>query len=218
MNLKIRQANIKDSKYIYELRNDLLSRKYSLNSKQIDYKEHLIWFKKKLNNKKNKIFIIYKDLSKKKKISYVRFDKNNLFTKVSIAIDRKFRKKGLSYNILNLAEQKLNKDVLLLAEVNKKYMPSLKLFKKLNYVAVERKNNFITFAKIFRKKNKANNYLKVIGEIENTRKGNNINWMDILRIAFSHSPKDTSNVFSRIFNSDKKINYLSKKLLMPNKE
>ena len=84
----------------------------------------------------------------------------------------------------------------------------------MNYVIVERKNNFIKFVKIYQKKNKANNYLKVIDEIENTRKTNNLNWMNVLRIAFSHSPNEASNVFKGIFSSDKKINYLSKKLLM----
>ena len=93
MNLKIRQANIKDAKFIFELKNDLLSRRYSLDTKQIDFKGHLQWFKKKLNIKKDKIFIVYKDSLKKNKISYIRFDKNSLFTRVSIAIDRKFRKK-----------------------------------------------------------------------------------------------------------------------------
>ena len=37
---------------------------------------------------------------------------------------------------------------------------------------VERQNNFVKFAKIFKKKNKTSNYLKVIHEIDNTRKGN----------------------------------------------
>ena len=46
MNLKIRQANIKDARFIYGLRNDLLPRRYSLDSKKIDYKTHLVWFKK----------------------------------------------------------------------------------------------------------------------------------------------------------------------------
>ena len=213
MNLKIRQANIKDAKFVYGLRNNLLSRKNSLDTKRINYSDHLVWFKKKLNVKKDKIFIIYKN-SSGTKISYVRFDKSNLFTRVSIAISKKFKKKGLSFNILNLAEQKLNKDAILLAEVNKKHLASLKLFKKINYVAIERKKNFIKFVKIFKKQIKTNNYLKFIRKIENTRRGNNINWMNVLRIAFSHSPKETSNTFKKIFKSDKKINLLSKELLM----
>ena len=57
-----------------------------------------------------------------------------------------------------------------------------------------------------------NNYLKTIDRIEAIRRGNNVNWMNILRIAFKYSPKDTSKVFKRIFEDDKQINLLSKKL------
>ena len=35
----------------------------------------------------------------------------------------------------------------------------------------------------------SNKYLKIINQIENIRKKNNKNWMDVLRIAFKHSPK-----------------------------
>ena len=48
--------------------------------------------------------------------------------------------------------------------------------------------------------------------IEGIRRENNVNWMNILRIAFKYSPKDTSKVFKRIFEDDKIINSLSKKL------
>ena len=34
-----------------------------------------------------------------------------------------------------------------------------------------------------KKKNKSKNYLKIISQIENIRKKNNVNWMDILRIS-----------------------------------
>ena len=36
---------------------------------------------------------------------------------------------------------------------------------------------------------KTNKYHKVINQIEKTRGKNNKNWMDILRLAFEHSPK-----------------------------
>ena len=52
-----------------------------------------------------------------------------------------------------------------------------------------------------KKKNKSKNYLEIISQIENIRKKNNINWMDILRIAFKYNPKATA-----------KKNYPSKRL------
>tara|TARA_B100000989_G_scaffold298708_1_gene289353 strand:+ start:3638 stop:3829 length:192 start_codon:yes stop_codon:yes gene_type:complete len=60
------------------------------------------------------------------------------------------------------------------------------------------------------KKNK--NYLQIINDIEKIRSKNNINWMKILKIAFKHSPRETANVMSNIYNSDNKISKLVKKL------
>jgi hypothetical protein len=55
-------------------------------------------------------------------------------------------------------------------------------------------------------------YLSQINKIEQVRKKNNKNWMDILRISFKYSPKETSKVLSEIYKEDKKINKLAKKL------
>jgi hypothetical protein len=63
------------------------------------------------------------------------------------------------------------------------------------------------------KKNKSKNYLKIISKIENIRKKNNVNWMNILRIAFKYSPKATAKVMSKIYLDDQKISSLVKKLL-----
>ena len=62
------------------------------------------------------------------------------------------------------------------------------------------------------KKNRNSNYLKIISKIENIRKKNNVNWMDILRIAFKNNPKATAKVMSKIYSDDKRIGTLVKKL------
>ena len=64
--------------------------------------------------------------------------------------------------------------------------------------------------KIFETDNK---YLEIINKIENIRKKNNVNWMNILRIAFKYSPKATAKVMSKIYTDDQKISSLVKKLL-----
>lgn len=51
--------------------------------------------------------------------------------------------------------------------------------------------------------------LEIINDIQNIRKKNNVNWMDILRIAFTHAPEETREVFKRITSDDNKINELS---------
>ncbi len=57
------------------------------------------------------------------------------------------------------------------------------------------------------------NYLKIISQIESIRKNNNANWMNILRLAFKYSPKNTAKVMAKIYMDDQKISDLVKKLL-----
>ena len=63
-----------------------------------------------------------------------------------------------------------------------------------------------------KKKNNFRYYNNLINQIQNTRKKNNKNWMDLLRITFKHNPVDAKRVVKKIFNEDKRINKLVKKL------
>ena len=62
------------------------------------------------------------------------------------------------------------------------------------------------------KKKISNKYIKVINQIENVRKKNNKNWMDILRVAFTHAPRETAKIMANIYKDDSKISKLAKKL------
>ena len=55
-------------------------------------------------------------------------------------------------------------------------------------------------------------YLKIIDQIETVRSKNNINWMDILRIAFKYSPLESKKILRKINTSDRRISNLLKKL------
>ncbi len=52
---------------------------------------------------------------------------------------------------------------------------------------------------------KKKNYSRIIKNIQNLRKKNNINWMDILRLAMKHAPNETKKLLKNINNYDKKI-------------
>ncbi len=58
-------------------------------------------------------------------------------------------------------------------------------------------------------KNKAD---KIINSIENVRKKNNKNWMDLLRLAFKENPKETSKILSKILSKDQMLIKLANKL------
>ena len=59
---------------------------------------------------------------------------------------------------------------------------------------------------------KSNTYLKIISKIEKIRSKNNVNWMDVLRLAFKLDPKNASKIMKKINYDDKKISKLLNKL------
>jgi len=59
------------------------------------------------------------------------------------------------------------------------------------------------------KKNpKVKKYLKIIDKIEKVRSKNNVNWMDVLRLALRHAPDQTIKLMKTINAKDKKISSL----------
>ena len=54
--------------------------------------------------------------------------------------------------------------------------------------------------------------IKIINEIQSVRSKNNINWMGILKVAFKHAPEESSKILNKIFQEDKKITKLTRKL------
>ena len=59
---------------------------------------------------------------------------------------------------------------------------------------------------------KLNNYNRWINKVQKIRATNNVNWMNILRLAFRHAPKEAGKLMKRINADDKKISKLLKKL------
>jgi len=55
-------------------------------------------------------------------------------------------------------------------------------------------------------------YMEIIDQIELVRTRNNKNWMDILRLAFKHSPKEAAVILAEIYKEDKDISDLAKQL------
>ncbi len=63
-----------------------------------------------------------------------------------------------------------------------------------------------------KKSAKHKKYTTIINQIEKIRSKNNGNWMDLLRIAFKHSPEEAAKTMSKIYREDQKISLLAKKL------
>ena len=56
------------------------------------------------------------------------------------------------------------------------------------------------------------NYNKIIDKIQKIRAKNNVNWMNILKLAFKHDPHNASKIMKKINYDDKKISRLLKEL------
>ncbi len=60
------------------------------------------------------------------------------------------------------------------------------------------------------KKKKA---FKLINQIQQIRKKNNVNWMDMLRLAFKHDPKNASKIMANIYVDDQRVSKIVKKIV-----
>tara|TARA_B100000787_G_scaffold162243_1_gene142759 strand:- start:2332 stop:2535 length:204 start_codon:yes stop_codon:yes gene_type:complete len=55
---------------------------------------------------------------------------------------------------------------------------------------------------------KVKKYLKIIDKIEKVRSKNNVNWMDVLRLALKNAPEETIKLMKSINKKDKIISSL----------
>ena len=56
------------------------------------------------------------------------------------------------------------------------------------------------------------NYNEIINKIQKIRSKNNVNWMNILKLAFKLDPKKASQIMKKINYDDKRISVLLNKL------
>jgi len=62
------------------------------------------------------------------------------------------------------------------------------------------------------KKEDTNHYLDIIDQIEKVRSRNNVNWMDVLRLAFKYAPDEARALMKKINQEDDRISKLLKQL------
>ena len=206
MKILIKKISKSDLNFTFLLRNNKSIRKNFFNSKIISFNEHKEWFLKKIKNKKDYFFLIK---NKKNKIGVIRFEKNEFYFDISISILPKYQLLNLGSLALRKAENIIKKGMVV-SKIKKNNKKSLSFFLKNHYSILLNNSNLILYKVLNNKELEKNN--KLINQIQQIRKKNNVNWMDILRIAFESSPERTKKVFKNIFIDDKHINELSKKL------
>ena len=62
------------------------------------------------------------------------------------------------------------------------------------------------------KEDRTEHYLKIIDEVERVRTRNNVNWMDVLRLAFRNAPDEARVLMGKINQEDDRVSALLKQL------
>lgn len=129
-NFLVRLAASKDSKNIFDWRNDTLTRSMSHSNKIIDWKQHKKWFANSLDSKDCLLVICEYDYSNK--IAVVRFDINESGALISINLNPSHRGKSLGKESLIQSIKFFSKKYPLIkklfAEVNEENVASKKTF------------------------------------------------------------------------------------------
>tara|TARA_B100000242_G_scaffold93974_1_gene64068 strand:- start:619 stop:1236 length:618 start_codon:yes stop_codon:yes gene_type:complete len=204
MSINLITADKKDVNYFFTLRK-YDSNKFSfIKNQNLEFENHKNWFLKSLKNKKNLMYII--KLNNRSKCGYIRLDIKSKDYYVSICIAKKFRRKGIGSKALSLIEKKINNSKIITALVNKKNLNSIEMFSKHGYTVHSKKKNYLIMTKKLNK-------VKIIDQIEMIRRKNNGNWMDLLRLAYKNSPRESTMIMAKIYKDDNRISKLVKKLI-----
>ena len=130
---------------LYNWSNDKDVRKHSINKKKISIKDHIQWFKKKVNSKENLIYISFLNSIP---FGMFRIEKKKKFAYLSYLIGKKFRKRGLGFLMLSKFIRKIYKkfpNLKIKACVFKKNLASKKIFKKIGFKIYKVDNNLVYY-------------------------------------------------------------------------
>lgn len=139
-----RDACFSDSKLLYDWSNDISTRKYSLNKQSIKWKDHTKWFNSKLENKEDcKIYIFSQNFP----VGVLRLDRITQGYKISFSVDKKFRRKGIGFRMVNRIVNEFS-EFNFYAEVLKYNESSKKIFIRNQFKILKKNKNYITYQKL----------------------------------------------------------------------
>ncbi len=133
--LQIRNVSEEDREILLEWRNDPLVYKYSLNANLVSQDEHNTWFDKTLESSQVYFYMGLFNGKRCGTVRYVLMDSEKE-AEVSISISPDLWGKGIAYNLMTMAEQRLAQDSIvetIFATVLSENKASMILFEKSNF-------------------------------------------------------------------------------------
>lgn len=145
MTLKLRNAQKRDCKFLWLLRNHPDSRKFQFNKEEIPYQEHLKWFNNSLGNKNRKIYIAENN---KKRVGQIRFDREITFAIVNVEVNPMEKGKGYGSQIISEGSKRYfeeEKVDIIMAEILEENVASVKVFERAGYRFNQRKGKVLEY-------------------------------------------------------------------------
>jgi len=148
--IKIRKAEKEDIGFLFQLRNNPEVYKYFKNPCPITYEEHINWITPILKDEK-KDRLLYVILYNKERAGQTRLDIEKDSTEISISIHPDYQGKGIGNKAVKLTIEEAKKMEIkkLIAEIKKKNVGSLALFKKNNFNYVRTEEDLEIFEYLF---------------------------------------------------------------------
>lgn len=144
MQIYLKRATQDDCDLLFKWANDKIVRENSFNNNEIKYEEHNKWFSKKINSNTTDIFIFYYGSAPVGKVS---IDIENKEAIISYCIDKDYRGRSLSIEMLRLLETNIKREIdKFVGYVKYDNAKSQKVFERLGYQKLEC-DNYIKYYK-----------------------------------------------------------------------
>jgi RimJ/RimL family protein N-acetyltransferase len=137
--MNLRLAEEKDSKTLFDWRNEESVRFQSINTEPILWETHLTWFKESLVNPNRQIYIAKVD---GQEVGMIRADKDENGYELSWIIDSHFRCMGYGKQMLNQIVGRLSGHIC--AQIKKDNVPSLAMAKSLGFRCISPEDASLT--------------------------------------------------------------------------
>jgi len=206
-NLNLREIDFGDEELLLEWRNDAITRKNSISQAEVSKEDHKKWLEKTILNSPNIFLFILED--KGVPVGTIRSNKTGVDEyELSWTISPDYRRQGYGTKILKLFL--LNKNSAFIARIMPLNTGSILMTERNGFKLHGRDDQFLIYKKVMREKKRTD--LEIIDEVQKIRAKNNVNWMDILRLAFKHAPEDARKLMGTVNEYDGRISALLKEL------
>lgn len=148
MEISLKKADSLDIEFLFELRNQISTYRYSKNANPVNWEEHISWVKPILKGISPKnLFIILAD---KEKAGQVRVDLLGEEAEVHVSLMPDFQGKGIAFIAIEKALVKINQEKgirIFKAQTHQDNIPSQKLFIKLGFELESQEDIWKTYVK-----------------------------------------------------------------------